>query len=76
MPLPNHMPHDADCDAVLTLTAPVLAEARKYRALRKAVEALADEWERGATRWETPLAVPPEVAQLRAVLADAPAGDQ
>ncbi|GAB2457726.1 hypothetical protein [Xylanimonas ulmi] len=35
------------------------------------VAALADRWEHGALRWADPLPVPPEVGQVRAILARA-----
>jgi hypothetical protein len=40
--------------------------------LREAVAALADRWEAGAQRWATPLPVPPEVDELRTLLAEHP----
>lgn len=42
----------------------VAAVPQLTAALRAALD-LADEWERGATRWEQPLPVPPQVGQLR-----------
>jgi hypothetical protein len=69
----------AEADAAAIVAAhnalpELLRLARERYALEAAVLALADKWEHGATRWENPLPVPPEVAHLRSTVTAALSG--